>query len=246
MSSLREQLQGLRKDADSFFADAEDTGNRAYGGPKPQVAYVMEKVGDAIQKATLLAPTALSSHQKNTRSMVSALRFKQYDCWDQRTEWAEDILVGKREAGEGEYDVPIAEAKALFMKALDSTVDLLDLADPVKTSLRVASKSVQKRGPKPIDPRVAGEVDRIVTRIAPDGHWQPKADAIGQALEHGFCHAPNPEDCDELDHEKIPLPRGWRKKRASWDTPPDDATLIKAINERLKKAGPKPTTDTPS
>lgn len=49
-----------------------------------------------------------------------------------------------------------------------------------------------------------------------------------------------------MDHEKIPVPRGWEKKRASWSNPPDRATMIKAIDERLKKTRSNPPSETPS
>jgi hypothetical protein len=131
LSSLREQLAVLREEARAYFAHAEDAGNLETTPPKPQVAWVMSEMADVIRDSPLLAPTARNSHQKNTRRMDSALRFKRYECWSPSTSYYEDIPITNG-ADELEYDVPIHEAKSLFLEALDSTFALLDLAEPVR------------------------------------------------------------------------------------------------------------------
>jgi len=179
--------------------------------------------------------------------MHSALRLKRYECWDQSITYNEDIPIARTQADEEEYPVSLGEAESIFLEALDDTLALLELAEPGKgTTPTITTNTGGKRGPKPIDEKVVSYVDRIVKRLAPDGHWRTKADEIGDALNHGFCDAADPESCDALDHPKVPLPRGWQSKRATWGRPPDHAALIKAVEERLKKARLNPPSETPS
>jgi hypothetical protein len=79
-------------------------------------------------------------------------------------------------------------------------------------------------------------VKEIVERFGPD--WHSRLDEVGEALDHGVCDAVDPEACGIRDHQKIPLPRTWRKRGKSWPNPPDNACLIKAIKERLKQVRP--------
>ncbi len=97
----------------------------------------------------------------------------------------------------------------------------------------------RKRGPKP-DHESAVRVAEIVTRLAPDGDWRSKLDDVGYALDHGVCNAPEPEICDVSDHEKIPVPGRWRRNQNTWLSPPDRATMVKAIEYRLENAGKNP------
>jgi hypothetical protein len=95
----------------------------------------------------------------------------------------------------------------------------------------------RKRGPKPLDHRSTVRVAEIVARVAPDGDWRLKLNDVGYALDHGVCTAPDPEVCDVSDHEKIPVPRRWSKNQNTWLSPPDRATMVKAIEYRLEIAG---------
>jgi hypothetical protein len=225
------------------------------GNARQRMATVMAEVSTLIEKSRLLGPTALSSHQRNTRRMSSALSRKRYECWDQHITYDEDIRIGRTEAGEEEYPVSVEEAQQVFLDALDDTISLLDLAVPTKipvtTSLRQgADRSQSKggnRGPKPISEEEARHVAEIVKRVAHDGSWRRKLDDVKFALDHGVCDASDPENCDHPnDHPKIPLPRGWKGKSCNWFRPPDDAALVKAIEERLKKARRNSNAETPS
>jgi len=93
-----------------------------------------------------------------------------------------------------------------------------------------------RRGPKPITETEARNVADIVRRVAPDGNLASKVSELQFALDHGVCDAPNPEQCDASDHEKIPLPRGWKSEKCDWLNPPSDEVFLKAVKERLKKA----------
>jgi hypothetical protein len=93
----------------------------------------------------------------------------------------------------------------------------------------------RKRGAKPVTADEAQHVADIVQRLAPDGNWRSKLEDVRYALSHGICNASEPEDCDLSDHEKITLPRGWKKNKRDWLTADKDI-LVKAIEERLKRA----------
>ena len=67
---------------------------------------------------------------------------------------------------------------------------------------------------------------------------------LGEALDRGVCNASEQKTCDASDHEKIPLPRGWKQKHNDWPNPPDRATMVKAIEYRLRTARNKPITET--
>jgi hypothetical protein len=112
--------------------------------------------------------------------------------------------------------------------------------------VKLGTTDGRRRGPKPITEAEARHVAEIVRRVAPDGAWRARLDDVGFALDHGVCNASDPESCDASDHEKIPLPRGWRKKGANWLSPPDHDTMVKAIKERLDKAGEKRTAEIPA
>ena len=102
--------------------------------------------------------------------------------------------------------------------------------EEVVESIPNSGSQGRRRGPKP-DYDTPARVAEIVRRVAPDGDWRSKIDDVVLALDHGVCHASDPETCDE-DHEKIPLPRGW----SNWANPPDHDTMVKAIEYRLKVA----------
>jgi hypothetical protein len=91
-----------------------------------------------------------------------------------------------------------------------------------------------KRGPKPITKAEALFVAKVIERTGPD--WRSKLEDVGFALTHGICDASDPEMCDISDHKKVTLPRGWEAKKHNWMSPPDEALLIKAIEQRLKRA----------
>jgi hypothetical protein len=113
-----------------------------------------------------------------------------------------------------------------------------------RTVLETPSNSKgRKRGPKP-KYEDALRVERIVKRVAPDEDWRSKLDDVGEALDHGVCNAPDPKTCDDADHEKILLPRGWKKKGNDWLNPPDRGTMVKAIEYRLEIARKKRTPET--
>jgi hypothetical protein len=101
----------------------------------------------------------------------------------------------------------------------------------------------RKRGPKP-DYETASRVAAIVARVVPVGDWHLKLSEVGEALDHGVCNASDPKACDASDHEKIPLPRGWKQKGNDWLNPPDNATMVKDIEYRLRTARKKPITET--
>ena len=101
----------------------------------------------------------------------------------------------------------------------------------------------RKRGPKP-DHEAASRVAEIVARVASNCEWRSKLNELGEALAHGVCSASDPEICDVSDHEKVPLPRGWKLKGHNWLNPPDRATMVKAIEYRLEIARKKPTNET--
>jgi hypothetical protein len=117
------------------------------------------------------------------------------------------------------------------------------MSGPPTAVARTESKG-RKRGPKP-DHKTFARVREIVDRIAPDGDWRSKLDALGEALDHGVCNDPDPEACPATDHDKIPFPRGWsREKGGNWSHPPDRATMVKAIEYRLEAARKKPINET--
>jgi hypothetical protein len=225
MLNLRARLGALRDEARAFFAHAEDGHGEK---TRPNVAGVMADVASAIRGALLLGPTALSSHQKNTRRMDSALKIKRYDCWDQYITYDEDIPIGRTQAGEEEYNVSIGEAERIFLEAFDNTVALLDLAEPPKPDTgrtpevaTVPKAKGRKRGPKP-DYENASRVTEIVARAAAGGDWRLKLDDV----------------CEALDEENIPIPSKWRRDRQCrcWADCVERPIIIKVIEYRLEIA----------
>ncbi len=141
------------------------------------------------------------------------------------------FLEAQRDAG-GALRKAVAAEKAENEPAANSGAPLAQRANLSK-----------KRGPKP-DYESASRVAEIVDRMAPDGDWRSKLDVVGDALDHGVCNASDPTVCAASDHEKIPLPRGWRQKKTDWVNPPDRATMVKAIEYRLESARKKPIAET--
>jgi hypothetical protein len=93
-------------------------------------------------------------------------------------------------------------------------------------------KLAKKRGPKP-DHETAWRVQKIVARVAPDGDWRSKLAEI----------------CDDLDVEKIPCPKRWRKRDGTcrqWSDCLETPLVVKAIEYRLatvrRRSGPPPKT----
>jgi hypothetical protein len=76
MLDVRRQLELVRDEALDFFAHPEDPGRGE--NTRRKLAHVMAEISSVIQGAPLLGPTALSSHQLNTRRMASALSLKCY------------------------------------------------------------------------------------------------------------------------------------------------------------------------
>ena len=204
MSSLREQLEVLRKEARDFFAHQRNKTGDFFAardtvaphrddpeniGPKPQIASVMADVADMIRDSHLLRPTALSTHQINTRRMHSALRLKRYEWWDQSVTYDEDIPIASTQAGEEEYNVSIDAAESIFLEALEDTLALLELAQPEKGSTpTITPITGGKWGPKPIEEKVA---NRMFKRLPP-GDWRANVDENGEALDHGLSYPSDP------------------------------------------------------
>jgi len=111
-------------------------------------------------------------------------------------------------------------------------------------ALKIPRGGGRKRGPK-TDYENAKQVAKIIARVAPDGDWRSKLDDVGEALDHGVCDLSGAKPCD-LEHETIPVPRGWQKKKCDWLVPPDRATMVKAIEYRLEIARKKRPSETPS
>jgi hypothetical protein len=224
MLNLRERLGALKDEALAFFAHAENGDGETI---RPNVAGVMAEMASAIRGTDLLGPTALSSHQKNTRRMDSALRMKRYDCWDQYITYNEDTPIGRTQAGEEEHNVSVGYAKEIFLEAFEDTIRLLDLAQPPDPGTGVAQRQVpeaqerkiRNRGPKP-DYENASRVAEIVARVATDGEWRGRLDDI----------------CQALDEAQIPFPARWRKRDRScngWAAYDERANAVKAIEYRL-------------
>jgi hypothetical protein len=143
-------LDVLREEARDFFAFPEAWSDQEVDRLAGQVGCVMMEVAEATKKSQLLAPTALSTVRRNTRCMASALRLKRYETWDQSITWNEDIPIGRTEAGENSYDVPVEEAGQIFRKALDETVDLLNIAEPAKFATPIAPADILKPDADPL------------------------------------------------------------------------------------------------
>ncbi len=230
MSDIRQRLQSVKDEAADFFAHvgslhpahrsvalrncltpADWQGSDAI---REKLAAVMTDICDLIKKAPLLGPTSLSSHQKNTRRMVSALSFRCYECWGNRVEYNEDTPIARIEAGEADYDIGVAEAESIFLEALRKTIELLELAEPQaaakppighdREELAAEGASVTNaelyrrpggsgtRGPK-TDLDTALRVQEIVLRLSNGESWKDKL----------------PEICEALDGAKIRFPKGW-------------------------------------
>ncbi len=224
MPALREQLEFVRTEALDFFAHPED---RSRGeNTRRKLAHVMTEISSVIQGAPLLGPTAPSSHQQNTRQMASALSLKRYECWPQSITYDEDTPIGRREAGESEDDISVAEAEGIFLEAFRNTIALLDLAEPTKTDTprpaTLPESKDRKRGPKP-DYETAARVAEIVAKVAPDGDWRRKLDDVVEAL----------------DEASIPCPKKWRTRDRTcqgWVDYDEKPHAIKAIEYRLDLA----------
>jgi hypothetical protein len=129
----------------------------------------------------------------------------------------------------------------------DASVQSSPVAAPLpagRTTIRTQSR---KRGPTP-DITTAQRIANIVARVAPDGEWRSNSrlDDLSIALDHGVCDASDSTTCEASDHEKIPIPRGWRQKGNDWLNLPDRATMVKAIEYRLMTARKNPLAETPS
>ena len=143
MLTLRQKLATLRDEAREFFAHAEDRGRPE--DIRRELACAMAEVSLLIQGSPLLGPTALSSHQRNTRRMASALNLKRYECWDQHITWDEDTPVARKQAGESEDDISVSEAQAVFLEAFDSTIALLDLIEGAAPAQPASSGRAEPR-----------------------------------------------------------------------------------------------------
>jgi hypothetical protein len=221
-------LEVLRKEACDFFAyqrdktrdffTACDTFTPHRHGPenigsKPQVDRIMADVADVIRSSRFLGPTAISSRQKHTRRMASALSLKRYVCWGESIDSIEDVPI-RTEAGEDEYEVSVERAESIFLEALDDTLALLELAEQEKGSTPTITRITDgKRGPKPIEEKVAS--DRIFKRL-PLGDWRARVDENGKALDHGY-----PSDSRKLRTQLTALIRrgrtfGHKGTRLTW------------------------------
>lgn len=195
MPDLRQQLRCIRDEAVDFFAHVSAIAgpysrypgqsltpdDRARGESiRRNLARIMGEMLSVIQGSRLLRPTTVSSHQRNTRRMVSALGFKRYECWDQQIFENEDTLIRGREAGESEEDISVGEAEVIFRQAFDETIVLLDLAEPMKTD----TGAVPASGQKPIT-RLHRGVAEVVARVAPGGGPDLSA-ATWDAIEISF------------------------------------------------------------
>jgi hypothetical protein len=187
--------------------------------------------------------------------MNSALRFQEWIGGEACPQWSEDTYVGTTPAWESEGWVSASRAGSIFDESIQEMLRLLCFAADVdETGTDVANdqersaepRSSGRRGPKPISEDEARNVADIVDRVAAGGIWKSKLDELGEALNHGICTSADPKNCESRDHEKIPLPRGWKKKHADWETPPDRACMEKAIEERLKRARVTRPPETPS
>lgn len=118
------------------------------------------------------------------------------------------------------------------------------LLAPLPAGPKIMRTPGRKRGPTP-DITTAQRIAKIVARVAPEGDWRSNSrlDDLSIALDHGVCDASDPTTC-KADHEKIPIPRGWRQKGNDWLNPTDRATMVKAIEYRLMTARKKPIAET--
>lgn len=228
MPSLRQRLESLRDEALICFAQPEDRGRAA--SARRELAPVMAEVSSVILGSPLLGPACLSSHQRNTRRMTSSLSLKRYECWDQSITYDQDTPIGRREAGEEEYSASVEEANEIFLAAFRDTIELLDLAEPVKADTGTtqpqtaglgASKG-RRRGPAP-DTETAVRVADIVNRERLQRPWRAALEDI----------------CEALDSEQVKRPHTWKKRgHRTWCECLDlESHLVKeAVRHHLKLA----------
>ena len=174
MPSLRQQLESLRNEALGFFAHPEDRGRGE--ATRDSLASVMAEVHSLIQGSGFSVATTLSSLHLHTRQMSSALSLRYYERWDEQAEWDEDILIWKRGAGESDArQVGAEEARQIFLDALDRTMELLILAEPL--SIGRESASVSRSGPQPETEPNAGALtwEQVEISLLSDHRVQIKA-----------------------------------------------------------------------
>jgi hypothetical protein len=155
MPDVRQQLKCVRDEAVAFFThvgaiDAPTSSDLWESLPKEErnrKEVICEKLGQVVarislvfQDAPALGDSTIRTLQRAVRRMDSALRFKDWEGWEARTQISEDHAIGTIPAGEYENLVSASTAQSIFEDAIESILGLLGFtASPDSTDAATAN-----------------------------------------------------------------------------------------------------------
>jgi hypothetical protein len=141
VADFRKQLTCIREDAASFFAHADESlpPEDREGGEEilKRLGQVVTSISIIFEQAPVLGVGALRTLRDKVRQMEAALRFMQWQGWEEHSQYSEDYQIGVTPAGEYENSVQASIAQSIFENAIDHILRLLCFAaspDPNATS----------------------------------------------------------------------------------------------------------------